>query len=319
MNGVRRPGARAEASASAAVAAIPTTSTARRIAGIAARLAIAAIAAGLVACREPPVPPPTAVAPQKAAVRAPPAIAVDTEGGRLHGRVTFRGRASETGFPNDRDPACERLGDPVSDGALIRTADGGVAAALVFASRAGESAAPSPADPPVIAIRNCRFEPSVTLVHPGSSVRVINEDATLHSLVSAAGSSPSLDAGLPFPGMSVEIRPNSPALGYSIRDRHRGWMRAWVALVDPRTATLTDELGHFELRGLADGPLLLTAWHPRLGTVELAVDFSAVPVGATGTGGASGVSGEAAGVDLVFAADAAEKTLAAEAGARAAR
>ena len=249
----------------------------------------------------------------------------------MRGRVIFRGRASETSFPNDGEPACEGLGDPVSEGSLIRTVDGGVAGALVFASRPGESeASSSPGDPPVIAIRNCRFEPSVTLVQPGGSVRVINEDATLHSVVSAAGSSPSLDAGLPFPGMSVEIRPASPTLGYSIRDRHRGWMRAWVALVDPRTATLTDEQGHFELRGLADGQLVLTAWHPRLGTVDLTVDFAAAPIGATGTSGAGGSSdasgangaggaGEVAGVELVFAADAAEKTLAAEAGARAAR
>ena len=107
-----------------------------------------------------------------------------------------------------------------------------------------------------------QFEPFVTAVRTGTSVRFPNNDRVQHHVYSL---SPTKKFELPLyqPGKAEAIvfdRPGVVAVGCNIHD----WMSAYVVVVDSPWFAVTSADGGAKIAGTPPGRYRAEIWHPRL-------------------------------------------------------
>ena len=165
-----------------------------------------------------------------------------------------------------------------------------VVVALLPTGGAAVPLAPAP-EPVLIVQREIRFEPYVTAVPLGSTVRFVNRDRFDHHVRSVAGG----PLGSIAPAKSFEFRlaaarggretsadvvidaPGATGIGCHLHGSMRGHLYAsptpWVAV--------TDATGRATLRGVPDGAANLRLWHP-----DQLVAQADVPAQVSGSAGA---------------------------------
>ncbi len=141
---------------------------------------------------------------------------------------------------------------------------------VVMVVPAGEAPAATPATVDIVQKDN-RFDPYVTVVPAGSTVRFVNRDPYDHH-VRSLGSGP---LGAVPPAKSFELRlsangkgkaqdsvvfeaPGAVTLGCHIH----GSMRGHLFISATPFVAVTDEFGRATLRGLPDGAAEMRLWHP---------------------------------------------------------
>lgn len=174
----------------------------------------------------------------------------------------------------------------------VTTPDGRPAADVVVAvlPQGATSAAPAiPAEPAVIVQRDIRFQPYVTAVVLGTTVRFVNRDRFDHHVRSMPGG----PLGSIAPAKEFEFRlaaargSNEPsadlkmdAPGAIVIGCHlHGSMRGHVYVSPTPWVAVTNAAGRATLAGVPDGAADLRLWHP-----DQLVAQANVPVRVTGTG-----------------------------------
>jgi hypothetical protein len=158
---------------------------------------------------------------------------------------------------------------------------GGVAGAVVFVRRRADSQAPAgapdeqPAQPALLALRQCRGWPRVVLLaRPGDVVALVNDDERRHEVSiermaagpvieseNDAGSGPAVSAtiALPVVGSRAELR--WPAAGiYRVAAADAD--AAFVIVPDDARAGVTTILGSVRFDDVPIGSYDVLAWHP---------------------------------------------------------
>jgi plastocyanin len=198
---------------------------------------------------------------------------------RLIVRVLYGGHADPPRLFHPVEPACSSLGSSVGEPGLERAPGGAVVGAAVWLVPAGGASAfgagPGRAEPVTVRLDGCRFVPERLIVAPGTVVRFINEDETIHSLTSESVANPVIDAGLPFVGMSTDTTWTNAELGVRVFDRRLPWMSASLAVVSAAAAGITDAAGVWSFDDPPVGPLSVQAWHADLGAVRVDLDMPA--------------------------------------------
>lgn len=140
---------------------------------------------------------------------------------------------------------------------------------VVPAGAAAAAAAPATVD---IVQKDNRFDPYVTAVSAGSTVRFVNRDPYDHH-VRSLGSGP---LGAVPPAKSFELRLGAAGKGGKSQDsvvfetpgavtlgcHIHGSMRGHLFITGTPHVAVTDEFGRATLRGLPDGAAELRLWHP---------------------------------------------------------
>lgn len=154
----------------------------------------------------------------------------------------------------------------------VATASGRPAAdVVVMVVPAGTAAAAAPASVEIIQKDN-RFDPYVTAVPAGTTVRFVNRDPYDHH-VRSLGSGP---LGAVPPAKSFELRLPPGKAGLKVTDTVQfetpgavtlgchihGSMRGHLFITASPHVAVTDEFGRATLRGLPDGAAELRLWHP---------------------------------------------------------
>ena len=124
-----------------------------------------------------------------------------------------------------------------------------------------------------------QFEPFVTAVRTGTSVRFPNNDRVQHHVYSL---SPARKFELPLyqPGKAESIvfdRPGVVAVGCNIHD----WMSAYVVVVESPWFAVTSADGGAKIAGTPPGRYRAEIWHPRLAandSREVAISDAAAPL-----------------------------------------
>lgn len=154
----------------------------------------------------------------------------------------------------------------------VATASGRPAAdvvVVVVPASAPAAAAPAPVD---IIQKDNRFDPYVTVVPAGTTVRFVNRDRYDHH-VRSLGSGP---LGAVPPAKSFELRLPPGSSGIKAQDsvlfdvpgavtlgcHIHGSMRGHLFVSATPYVAVTDEFGRAVVRGLPDGPAELRLWHP---------------------------------------------------------
>jgi plastocyanin len=155
----------------------------------------------------------------------------------------------------------------------VTGADGKPAANVVVQVRPTAAWTPRPAPPvAVVTQQDIRYEPFVTVVPRGGSVRFVNRDAYDHHVRSLAGG----PLGSVAPAKQIDIR-MGPAksgndtsadvvldqAGAIVLGCHlHGSMRGHVFVADTPWSAVSDVAGRVRIEGVPDGAAELRLWHP---------------------------------------------------------
>jgi plastocyanin len=155
----------------------------------------------------------------------------------------------------------------------VTGADGKPAANVVVQLRPAVAWTPRPAPPvAVVTQQDIRYEPFVTVVPKGGSVRFVNRDAYDHHVRSLAGG----PLGSVAPAKQIDIR-MGPAKGGNdssadvVMDQAgaivlgchlHGSMRAHILVADTPWSAVSDAAGRVRIDGVPDGAAELRVWHP---------------------------------------------------------
>jgi len=178
---------------------------------------------------------------------------------------------------------------------LVTAADGSpVADAVVVVLPQGPAPATAPPLPPVAVIgqKNIRFEPLLTVVPVGASVRFVNQDRFDHHVRSMPGGP--LGSVAPVTEFEYRLGPQrrgthtSPDLlldkpGAIVVGCHlHGSMRAHLYVSPTPHFAVTDANGRAQIQGVPEGPAQIRVWHP-----DQLVDAPAISAQVTGALAAS--------------------------------
>lgn len=117
-------------------------------------------------------------------------------------------------------------------------------------------------DETVIEIRDCRMTPRVTIVSPGESITLSNQDVFGHIIQAGFFTNPYVAVGVPVSTQhSLETNEPEPA-AVPVTSQQFPWMQSYVWVHDRGLIDVSDRSGTIDLRDLPVGQTLtMRLWH----------------------------------------------------------
>jgi hypothetical protein len=188
--------------------------------------------------------------------------------GTITGRVTLTGKApANPVIRMGADPLCaalaRRTGALPLQQLVIADSSGGVA--NTFVSLQGTFAdTPVPRDPITIAQRTCIYEPRVVAGRVGQTLRIVNQDETLHNLHSLSTGN-AFNVTQPKWGMVFSYTLKNPDVMLRLTCDVHSWMRGYVAVVAHPYFAVSGRDGTFTIANVPPGRYSIKTWHERFG------------------------------------------------------
>lgn len=228
------------------------------------KIVLCAVAALMAAtgCRKP-----AAVSSQPTA--APPNAAIDwNTAGTIAGTIHYAKKSPpRIEIDMGQDPACALTGGTnLTEQYLVRNGN----LQNVFLSITdglGNKIYAAPTAPVTLDQKGCRLTPHVIGVMVGQPVRYTNSDPTMHNVhTSADNGNAEVNIAQPPMAGTLEQAFKHPATMLLVACANHPWMQAFINVAPSPFYAVSDENGHFEIRGLPPGTYTLTATHEELGT-----------------------------------------------------
>jgi plastocyanin len=188
--------------------------------------------------------------------------------GTISGTIKFAKKAPpRIEIDMAQDPACSLSADAnYSEQYVVK--DGKLQNVFVFVKDGlGNKIYPAPSTPVVLDQKGCRYIPHVIGVQMGQPVEFTNSDSTMHNIHTTAESpvNPEVDISQPPKGGTTQRVFAKPELMIPVRCNNHPWMNAFINVSPNPFYAVSDENGHFEIRGLPPGTYTLVADHEELG------------------------------------------------------
>ncbi len=119
----------------------------------------------------------------------------------------------------------------------------------------------------------CEFLPRVVVLTTGSTLEIVNNDATKHEANGVQDFETIFQLSQPKKGMVNRVTLSKPGVVEVTCNIH-GWMKAWAVVVDNPYFAVTDSGGSFRIEGLPPGEYKLKVWHEGLGERTMTVKVS---------------------------------------------
>jgi len=172
-----------------------------------------------------------------------------------------------------QDPACSLSADPnYSEQYVVK--DGKLQNVFVYVKDGlGNKIYPAPSTPVQLDQKGCRYIPHVIGVQVGQPVEFTNSDPTMHNIHTTAETSanPEIDISQPPKGGTTQRVFAKPELMIPVRCNNHPWMNAFINVSPNPFYAVSDENGHFEIRGLPQGTYTVVADHEELGQQTMQV------------------------------------------------
>ena len=190
-----------------------------------------------------------------------------TTGPAIVGHVHFAGqvpKAVRSG--STTDPSCPKLAAGTNQEFVTGT-DGALANVVVYVSDGlGAQTFDVPAEAAVIEQKGCLYEPHVLAFRANQTLKVINDDKTMHNIHPMPSNNREWNKAEPA-GAIVEEKFAREEVGIPVKCNVHPWMRSYLAVFKHPFFAVTGRDGSFDLRNLAPGEYTLQAWHEKLGTM----------------------------------------------------
>lgn len=165
------------------------------------------------------------------------------------------------------DPACEAMhaGNPLVNEALVLGEGQTMANILVrIVKGVPEKDYAVPSEPVVMTQAGCRFEPRMSVVMQGQTLRVLNPDGIMHNVNGAARTNRPFNRAMPKSVTKLDMTFTKTEDAFMVRCDIHPWMRGYVAVVDHPFFDVTEKDGVYKIEGLPAGEYEIEAWHEKL-------------------------------------------------------
>jgi plastocyanin len=141
----------------------------------------------------------------------------------------------------------------------------------------GNKLYPAPSTPVVIDQKGCRYTPHVVGVMVGQPVRFTNSDPTMHNIhmIPTVSGNQTVDISQAPNGAPDTRAFAQPELMMPVRCNNHPWMQAFINVSANPFFAVSDENGHFEIKGLPPGTYTIVADHEVLGQQTATVTVGA--------------------------------------------
>jgi plastocyanin len=202
--------------------------------------------------------------------------------GTISGTIKFAKKAPpRVEIDMAQDPACSLSADAnYSEQYMVR--DGKLQNVFVYVKDGlGNKIYPAPSTPVVLDQKGCRYVPHVIGVQVGQPVEFTNSDPTMHNIHTTADNpvNPEIDISQPPKGGTTQRIFPKPELMISVRCNNHPWMNAFINVSPNPFFAVSDENGHFEIRGLPPGTYTVVADHEELGQQTMMVTVGSKQTG----------------------------------------
>ena len=193
--------------------------------------------------------------------------------GKVHGRIVFDGKVEAPKplkIKADQAKGCCADGsvvDPVNRSLLIG-ADKGIANVVITLTVAGAKVEVSK-EPVELDQAQCRFEPHVSIVPVGTTIRFTNSDGVPHNVHTYSIKNDPLNKTVAANGkLDMKV---AKAESIKIACDFHPWMSSYAVVTDDTHWGLSDAAGRFSIDGVPPGEYNLSIWHESLGKAKATV------------------------------------------------
>jgi plastocyanin len=175
-----------------------------------------------------------------------------------------------------QDPACN-LG-PTNFSEQYVGKNGGLQNVFIYVKDGlGNKLYVAPSTPVVMDQKGCRYSPHVVGVMVGQQVHFTNSDPTMHNIhmVPTVGGNQTVDISQGPNGEPQQHIFSQPELMIPVRCNNHPWMQAFINVAANPFFAVSDESGHFEIKGLPPGTYTVVADHEELGQKTATVTVAA--------------------------------------------
>jgi plastocyanin len=173
-----------------------------------------------------------------------------------------------------QDPACAMSGQGENRSEEYVVNDGKMANVFVYVKDGlGDRIYAAPSTPVVLDQKGCRYVPHVIGVMAGQPVEFHTSDPTVHNInvqPTVSGNS-SFNISQPPNGSPVRHTFAQPETMIPVRCNNHPWMEAFINVASNPFFAVSDNQGHFIIRGLPPGTYTLVAQQEKLGSLQQSV------------------------------------------------
>ncbi|MSS73037.1 MAG: hypothetical protein EXS64_16315 [Candidatus Latescibacteria bacterium] len=127
---------------------------------------------------------------------------------------------------------------------------------------------PVPPIPAVIDQHGCLYVPHVLGMQAGQSLKILNNDGTLHNIHPRPKVNPEFNLAMPKFLKEKAVTFDKPEVMIPVKCDVHPWMQSYIGVVDHPFFNVTGDGGTFELKGLPAGKYTIEAWHEVCGSKE---------------------------------------------------
>ena len=127
-------------------------------------------------------------------------------------------------------------------------------------------------EPVVIEQQGCIYHPRIAGAVVGQTLKVRNNDSTLHNIHPLSEKGNSFNVGQPKAGLESNFPMKSAEVMLRIKCDVHPWMIGFVGVKRHPYFDVTSEGGTFKIENVPAGTYTVQAWQEKLGTVDLAVE-----------------------------------------------
>lgn len=187
--------------------------------------------------------------------------------GTISGTIHFAGKPPQR-IPIDmaQDPACSLAPTNLTEQYVIE--NGGLDDVFVAIQNGlGDKAYAPPSMPVVMDQKGCRFVPHIIGVMAGQPIKFTNSDATMHNIhmVPTLSTNQTVDISQPPNGPGDTRTLSTPELMIPVRCNNHPWMEGFINVVSNPFYSVSEDGGHFTIKGVPPGNYTLVTDHQVLG------------------------------------------------------
>ena len=195
--------------------------------------------------------------------------------GAIVGSISFEGKPPQP-KPIDAsaDPVCQSYQDLYTEDVIVKA--GKLANVFVYV-RSGDAIELYSFEPRSkevsLSHQGCRLVPHVMGMQIQQTLKISNEDATVHNTRFIPKVNSESNQSQPVGSAPLENRFSRPEVLIPVRDNQHPWEKSYVAVLSHPFFAVSALNGSYQISGLPPGQYTLVAWHERFGeqTMEVSV------------------------------------------------